>query len=1048
MTKSIKNVLLTILLAFALVFTFAGTAMINTAKANASIITVEESASCKVGDGLENSGLKFTAKIEKQAFLTLYNTYDSVDAGMIIVPNDYVAKAGGYTFDKLSALSELEGKTYSVITNDYAMDGDYYTFDASIETIKDYNYNRDFTAVAFIKIADSDASSEEGFTAFDGAYYTYSNIHSADVYEVAYSAFEDRSTVQNDDYPVALGGGLYGKLDAEEYGIIKNYLDGVVVVENNGGVLSIANNGTYYTSPYKVITNANGDSVIDGQGKTATCFTLGESRMSVSSFENGENTVSFAKSNEKVTYNQDGSVSLTAGVLGTSSSAHKYGVNENGYIGLEGDFGVGTYIETTFSASNEYIGSNLTDFGHDNMPQIVLFADEINGKDWAGKGILLSSGVDSYSGNYVNSNNYVGRYSLHGLNRMADYDSIQWGYNKTYDYPLLTQKGLKADKNAGGVKTYKYTVGTFYNKDGKLVVSVSLLLKDGNKWTEIKTDEGKSYSNIFLTTTWTATDVATMGTNIIFMAEHKGQAYQPTTTFTYSAPYFNDEIPISYIEQNPVLKKNVASFSEDGEVELKAKITSDDTNKLTGKGSSCWSDYWYYYSYQGDYGVGWYLDFEFTGINMPQLTFFAQNGTATTGYASYSTNGAGTAKTYTTNYNRKGVVVLNGLADQGDYIQVFGPDRMKADGKYGVASSDGSVLMVGKNDENGVYQMLTRSWQYANPDTKFKYSIGTFVGTDNKVWIDMYLKNLDNGTESHLQKSLGLTVDQVGMGDIIITAPLAGGFGLSADSSVSFVSLSTPYYRSSVAHNISNGATVSADGTITMYNKHAQNIAQGAGQHAQYNNYYSFAGDYGVGYYLDFKFTGYNMPQFIFFADNDPVNDPYGYASPTNYKAGSYNSTIVHRQGVVVLNGFGQDDNAFQVWGPNRWYGSNQKYGVQGSTTKLFLTYDQYPELTRKGQIENSTKEYDLTIGTHIGTDGKVWLEVILSSGGNEIYHIDQSLGLTEAEVGVGDIIILPPFGDGDGKGENPYIINNSTSSTFKIVSKPYLKGEKEKSDF
>lgn len=1062
MTKSIKNALLTILLALALIFTFTGTAMINTAKADAGIITVNNSASCKVGDGLENSGLKFTAKIEKQAFLTLYNTYDSVDAGMIIVPNDYVAKAGGYTFDKLSALSELLGKTYSVITSDYATDGDYYIFDASIETIKDYNYNRDFTAVAFIKIADSDASSEEGFTAFDGAYYTYSNVHTADVYEVAYSAFEDRSTVQNSEYPVDLGGGLYGKLDSEEYGIIKNYLDGVVVVENNGGVLSIANNGTYYTSPYKVITNANGDSVIDGQGKTATCFTLGESRMSVSSFENGENTVSFAKSNDKVVYNQDGSVSLKAGILGggDAPTANGYGANENGYVGLEGDYGVGTYIETTFSASVEYKGSNLADLGHDNIPQIVLFADSIDGYEATGKGLLLSTGVNSYANIYGHNDDYVGRYSIHGPDRMVDRSSVQWGNYKTKDYPLLTQKGLQADLNntlddsvEDTVKTYKYVVGTFYNEEGKLVVRVSLFVKNGKAWDEIKTDSGKSYTDIFFTTEWTATDVASMGTNVIFMAEHKGSVYQPTTTFTYSAPYTDTEIPMSYIEANPVVKKNNrATVGDDGSLTMTVRYSMDSTK---GAMASTWSNSWDYYAYQGNYGTGWYLDFEFTGYNMPQLTFFANNGTATTGYQSYASFGTGNANSSadrSTDYGRKGVVVLTGLSKSGDYIHIFGPNRMMQNGEYGVSAvgTNGSLLKIYKNDENGAYEMMTRTWQFANPNTKFKYTIGTFIGADHKVWIDMYLKNLDNGTESHLQKSLGITADQAGLGDIIITAPTADGTTLIADNTpIVISSFSTPYYRKSVEHVMSNGATVGADGTITMDNKSASNYYSSAGSWARYYNYYSFAGDYGVGYYMDFKFTGYNMPQFIFFAEN-PEDDIYGYASPTSYGTGnnSSNTAACFRQGTLVLNGFNNVGDAFQVFGPNRWWGSTTKYGAEETGSILSLSGSEYSELTRDGQIANANKEYDLTIGTHIGTDGKVWMEVILSSNGNEIYHVDQSLGLTEAEVGVGDIILLPAFGSGDGKDENPYTINEKTATTFKVVSKPYLKAEQEKSDF
>lgn len=799
MTKSIKKVLISFLLTLSLLLAFTAVMMSKPVQATGGVISLNQTAACRIKDELSNSGLKFTATVDKDGYRELLGAYDSVEAGIIIVPEDYVTAAGGYTLDKLSALSALEGKTYYVITETFRETETAYEFDNSIITIKPENYNRNFTGVGFIKVTEDDANlaaNLDGFVEFDGAYYQYSNAHIANVYDVAFAAYEDRVTEETDGYFEAVAGsGVYGKLDSDEYDIIKNYLDGVINVVEDDGALTVKE-GTYYKSPYTAIASADGKITVDGKGAAATGLTVnGVRQKDVASFEDGETVVNLVK-NSKVTYNQDGSVTLAAGILGTGDAptANGYGANENGYIAFEGNYGVGTYIETTFSASNEYVGGVLTDYGHDNIPQIILFADSVDGYEAKGKGLVLSTGVNSYANTYGHNDNYVGRYSVHGPNRMVDRSSVQWGNPKTKDYPLLTQKGLQADLNntlddnvADTVKTYKYVVGTFYNPDEKLVIRVSLFIKNGDKWDEIKTADGKSYTDIFFETAWTKADVEAMGTNIILMAEHKGTVYAPTTTFTYSAPYTDTKAPLTYT----------------------------------------------------------------------------------------------------------------------------------------------------------------------------------------------YVK--------------------------------------------------------------SAGATVGSDGSLTMIVKDSSNVSAGAGQWAQYFNYYSFVGDYGVGWYLDFKFTGYNMPGFIFFADN-PVDDVYGYASPTNCIAGKWTNTTIGRQGCVVLNGFEGSDSAFQVWGPNRWYGTNQKHGEEGSTTKMFLSYEEYPELTRKGQVENATKVYDLTIGTHLGNDGKVWMEVILSSNGNNIYHVDQSLNITEAEAGVGDIILLPQFGTYKDANGNAIIKGDSTQTVITSFTKPYQK--------
>lgn len=245
--KNIFVVLLSIicLFAFSLFFTSVG---VQTAKASSNVITLIEKAACRISQeedgGIETSGLKFVATLDKQGFNNLYTTYDQVDAGIIIVPADFITAAGGHTLNALSAYSGLQGKTFYKITENFKENGSNYEFSNTIINIKPSNYNRDFSAVAFVKIVESDAtliSTLTDYTYFDGAYYAYSNVHTACVYDIAYAAYNDRVTEETDGYfEIEEGLGVYGKLDGYQYDILKNYLDGVAVISTEDGI-NVAN---------------------------------------------------------------------------------------------------------------------------------------------------------------------------------------------------------------------------------------------------------------------------------------------------------------------------------------------------------------------------------------------------------------------------------------------------------------------------------------------------------------------------------------------------------------------------------------------------------------------------------------------------------------------------------------------------------------------------------------------------------------------------------------------------------------------------------------
>ena len=276
MTKNIKKNLISLLAVGMFSAVLLGVPM-PTEKAladNASVITLMQKAACRVkpdeGDGLANSGLRFTAELEKNAYNELKANYDNVEAGMIIVPEDYVEAAGGCTLENLSGLNVLEGKMFYTMAEAFSENETHYTFKTSIITIKPSNYNRNFTAVSFIKITEDDSEKVATLTNYDeyeGAYYLYSNTHTANVYQIAYAAYEDRVTEATDGYfETVEGSGVYGTLSKAQYDILERYLDSVAVLSGEDGNVNIANNGgTYYESPYQLIKTTNGDAYLSSK---------------------------------------------------------------------------------------------------------------------------------------------------------------------------------------------------------------------------------------------------------------------------------------------------------------------------------------------------------------------------------------------------------------------------------------------------------------------------------------------------------------------------------------------------------------------------------------------------------------------------------------------------------------------------------------------------------------------------------------------------------------------------------------------------------------
>ena len=160
-------------------------------------ISLVDGASIRLADP---TGLRFTAVLGAAYLESFMGEGKTVSYGIIIAPKDYVDEAGEFTVE---ALNDLDEKRVNFIeinaakcVNDPEADGSY-VFTGVITNIKDHNYDRDFSAIAYVKVV------ENGEATYYYSEYDAS-VNSRSVAYVAEKAYEDTKSVADDYYKYAL----------------------------------------------------------------------------------------------------------------------------------------------------------------------------------------------------------------------------------------------------------------------------------------------------------------------------------------------------------------------------------------------------------------------------------------------------------------------------------------------------------------------------------------------------------------------------------------------------------------------------------------------------------------------------------------------------------------------------------------------------------------------------------------------------------------------------------------------------------------------------
>ncbi len=885
----------------------------------------------------KDSGLKFQIGVDKDWYAGLENA----QAGAIILPSTYVAKATENSTpltlnDLLAVVNEYGLPLKAVDTAGLAdLDENYWTYALTLTNILDANYARDFTCIAYVRTS---SSADEVIADYTDTYGLKPGNY--------FIAHNDGDDANRSVYTVAYNMLTSGNnIDDEQREIAKSYVDGVAVLSSD---LSIANNTSNYTSPFTV--NDTGSTILNAKsviynGQRTTSFPI----------TSGDKTVHIAKT-QGATANPDGGYTLD-GVTVANGNAGSIAVVENNYLALNGAYGAGTYVEFEFTGNN--------------MPQLVFFADEINGRmvyanEWTDKtvvneGMIIMNGVKT-----------------DGVNGWTGYMKA-WGNNRQDSILVMSSgqsngKGFSQDELALTPDTeYRLVAGTYINTEGtRLYIDMYLINKFDNSIVghiDISTSQEPSF--------FVGEGKSAPSGHIIAMAGLKGG---DNSTFKLTGVGVLTDFDVSGEYKKDGMKFNGVTPNLDGSYTLAGHtIANGNPGSLKAVDSS-------YVALDAVYESGTYVEIEFTGNNMPNLLFFADEINSNMAFGPAETS----------DVTNDGMIVMNGLVATTSESGKTWTNAVKAYGNHRHDYGSTSPVIVNKSGtEDGGMSMDDLS---ATPDTEYRLVAGTYVkpttsGTDTRLWLEMYLINkFDNSIVGHLNVSTGknaeyFAADGTPKGYIVMYASFKGGddttFKFNGVGALTDFDVSGEFKKEGMKFK---GVTPNSDGSYKLQSlESANNLSQVANGNTgtirlYENSYVAFEGDYGVGTYVEFEFTGNNMPQLCFFADE--IN---GWVSK-----GTKDVSSATNRGFMILNGV-------NTTGDNGWTNglcgyANYRYSNNGDSSLVInktLVAEPADEGDKVGNLSqdylsaNPDKTYRLVIGTmsvyHEATgEDRLWLSIRL----------------------------------------------------------------------
>ncbi|MBR1968149.1 MAG: hypothetical protein IKA11_01990 [Clostridia bacterium] len=637
---------------------------------------------------------------------------------------------------------------------------------------------------------------------------------------------------------------------------------------------------------------------------------------------------------------------------------------DNSHIAFYGDYGVGTFVEFTFTGNN--------------LPNVCFFADKINGDmtSAGGKGFILMNGVYTPNKGASNSTTKVAgenvlvllgpdRFSSEYQNYIVVEQSRSYWVTKD---TLYTQKALNADETG---RTYRYVVGTI-NNGGMLAFSLTLYDAQTNQVV---------VPTIIHSTTIEADSVEPG--HIIAYATVKGR--DNNTVFGYDLPYDSGlGVDLGYCG---------ATFNEDDSVTLSNKVPLS-LGWFGGIGKMINS----FITVDDDVKVGTYVDFTFKGNNMPQVMLFANKANGV------MTNGASAVDT--TDYKYTGYVLTNGMyapisqtesaLRYGNKLFCFGPDRISGDANFLIPAYNLPKYTV-STAEHFTQEFLKED----DSDKYYVYTVGSYENIFGEVIIEISIKDKVTGALLAFDEyKLGKNKSEVeALGSKMVAYACVNG-----EESTTF-SYGAPYQKLRNTQVDSYGAYFNEDGSVILSGKVPSSAGWKTVAQTQ-DSYIAFDGEGKVGKYFDFTFTGNNLPQVTLFANE--ITDKLGNGNTAD------GATSGDYTGYILMNGlywYAPNNIGTQyayegdLWmdylvcfGPNKYHAEAQYYGDRTVCLDPYIMSSASLFTQNKLKVDDSGDIYKYTVGSYENKDGIVIIEAIL-------YNVSKSAYVAIAEYKTGKTV-------------------------------------------
>ena len=653
---------------------------------------------------------------------------------------------------------------------------------------------------------------------------------------------------------------------------------------------------------------------------------------------------------------------------------------KNSYVGFEDKCEVGTYIDFTFKGNN--------------MPQVMLFADKINcimtcgaeSKEGPAKynGYLLMNGIYGK----VNANgvevvrlNHGDRLVCFGPNRMGINDKhyvVGWqamAANTVSTNKYFTQNFFNEDTSN---ILYRYTVGTFVDASGMVIIEV--YIKNATT--------GQVYAIETFNTSKTETEIESLGSHIVAYGASKGE--NVTNTFSYSEPY-------KIIKDDSVILSG-AIYNENGSVTLGGKQLLGGVSWDAGVRALDNT----YVAFKGNYGVGTYVEFIYSGNNMPQVMLFANNinGDMSCGNSSkddFETNGSINngyiimSGAYTkTSYDKETNTNYYSIR-HGDRVMCIGPYRNSPTLSLASYNSATSWPVSEATISDNIPEIEQEYLANDNSGDQYKYIVGSYL-KDGVVYINIVVKNQTKGVNLG-EKSWSTGKTQAEIESLGTNIVVYGTIKENYQENTTFYFTSP--YKSMQDGVVSYGAKFYNDGSVSLDSRYSTNgWGYWGGVHGFENSYIAFEGNYGVGTYVDFTFTGNNLPQVCLFANNINGDMSQGEVS-TKVNTGYLLMNGMYYTSDDVPDGEIKYPDYLVFFGPNR-HASDWNYGALD--WKLGITSDTN---FQQETLKNNTNQLKYTVGTYLDADLTVIIEVLLYDLTNDrlLKTATKDTGKTQTEV-------------------------------------------------